>query len=153
MRARRVCRAWNAKLTSEEFCVDTIKLHFRSLWENSYASLDAGNQELAKTNPSKWLTGAAMDRIVRLHGQYHSMEVYWYNWDLDERFLTSPYRPSGPADPQYSTGKIAFRVDSRTLVVRSLSAELSQVFRDENREPIDKFLLSDEFLIGQKSNP
>ena len=159
LNARCVSRAWHSLFTSEDFCLDIIKLRFRSKWENDYAPLNTKGRDAAKSALSMWLTGQAKDRIRKLHGQYDSMEVYWYNKNVEEQDLPDRATRDGPTDHQYCNGRIAFKMQSRSVIVRNLRSvgslveEQSKTFRDRNREPIDKFLLSDEWLIWQKSSP
>lgn len=160
MNARRVSRAWNSLFTNEDFCLAVVRLCFRCKWVNDFEPLNSERKVAVKTSLSKWLTGQAIDRVRSFHGHYDSMEVYWYQGSSED--LPDRVMPNGPTDHQYCNGRVAFKLHSRVVVVRDLrklnSLSLGSLngeyhFCDVNREPIDKFLLSDEWLLGQKSNP
>lgn len=150
LRARSVSRAWNERFCSPDLCVHFIKLHFRSIWEKSYRSLESEAQELAKVTLSKWFPRAAVKRLRRQHGNYRSLTVFRYAKLHNRWFEFGDHT----RDALYNSGRIAFRTDSRTIAVQSLTGDaLPKMLMDADRAPIGDWLLSDQFVIAQKANP
>jgi hypothetical protein len=144
-----VSRAWNQRFSSPDVCISIIKLHFRSTWETSYSCVESGAQERAKTTLSRWLPGAAVKRLRRQHCKYRSVQTIPYGKPEREWVRYS----QANRDALYNNGRIAVRVDARTISVQSLIADKPPRFlMDINREPIEEWLLSDRYLIAQKSS-
>jgi hypothetical protein len=148
MRARGVSRAWNLRLSSSDLCLEISRLHFRAEWELSYKSLDAEGQNMARKTFTQWLPAAARTRVCRDRGRYRSLHFYVYE-DLGPRTLSVSAN-----EPQYSNGRIAVRQDGRMIIVNSLRLDGNpRLLMFEDRQPIQGWLLSDQFLIAQKVHP
>jgi hypothetical protein len=148
MRVRSVSRTWHEIFSTPEFCLEVIKKHFPSVWVRLYKSLDAAGQDAAKTSLSKWLPGAAADRIRRHNGRYHSMSVYHYNYERAKRMPRQLQ-----IERQYNNGRVAFRMHHYGLITRDLRTGVLTEFLDENRASIVDWFLSNQYLISSNVSP
>lgn len=146
--ARSVSRAWKEKFSSPDVCTKIVKLHFRSTWQKSYKSVERNAQDEAKTTLSQWLPFAATKRLRRQQCKYRLVRVLCYgHYDREWATYSMANR-----DAMYNDGRIAVRVDARTISVESLISNKSgRLYMDPNRQPIEEYLLSDRFLIVQTS--
>jgi hypothetical protein len=127
-----------------------IKKHFRTHWAQNYQGLRADENSNAAESPRDWFHQAASQYLRRKKGQYHSMSIYWHNLSAGATGL----EPEPFEEYQYCNGRLAIRLNSHVIKVNNLrSGSKEETFMDENREPIEKWLLSDKYLIILKSSP
>lgn len=83
--ARSVSRKWRESWSDCSVSMQMIKVHFPSVLQSSYKSLDEENQVTAKQNLSKWLPDAARNRIKREQGRYNLRYLFddCYIWFHD----------------------------------------------------------------------
>ena len=148
--ARSVSRKWNDIFSGEDFSVAIAKLHFPSTWERSFESVDDEGERQVKIRLKDWLPGAARDRIRRNRGIYHSRSTFSYapRNELEWRY---PW-----IDRQYNYGRIAFRKNRCTIIVKHLAlsnAGMQSIFVERNRQALGEWVLSDQFLIATKAQP
>ncbi|KAJ5032940.1 uncharacterized protein L3040_009529 [Drepanopeziza brunnea f. sp. 'multigermtubi'] len=149
-RIRRVCRSWNAALGTEDTCLELLKRHFPRKYEQEYRSLTsdgcADNLSSEKLKAKKelklWFDKAALARIRRARGQYHSVRTF------HQPHLGDWSRRGFYGHPQYNNGRIAYlRGCWRVLVVKSLDSPAEECFMDENRHNFALWLLSDKYIV------
>jgi hypothetical protein len=138
---RFVSRKWNEIFSSAGFCLGIIKTHFQPIWEKWYRCLTADQKLLEKEALMQWLPGAIRDRIRRQHGHYHSMSI------LPQEPL--PFS----LDWQYKSGRIAYRDSTSAITVREIRTNLTATYMDKNRLDLQRWHLSDEFLLAAKNGP
>lgn len=139
MRIRAVSRRWNAVFSSFEICSAFTKLYFLPQW-NTLLSGQYDKRILAD-----WLPQAAFKRLQRLNGRYCSVSSEKYNTKPGASTRRFP-----PPRQVYCNGKIAYNYDDRTVVVRDLRTQEEILLREENRELLSNWILSERHLIARK---
>jgi hypothetical protein len=139
LRIRAVSHRWIEAFSIPEICSRITKTYFRPHWDN----LISDNGSYVTAN---WVTQAAIKRLRRINGRHRVVSF---------KSLTGPPR-SNPFSiikrPQYYCGKVAWNYDDRTIAIRDLQTEVEVLHREENREMMSKWLLSDQFLIVTKAS-
>ncbi len=153
MRARCVSRTWSRIFSSPDFCIGVIKKHFPLVWQSQYVSLNPSEHGEAKVRLQKWLQKAALARIRRQRGQYHSMAVYRHHFeDLRGGPLRHPEDPL--EDRKYCNGRVIFRKSPYSFVVKSLRSNDTRTLMTENRTPmVHRWWISDHYLFAQSKHP
>jgi hypothetical protein len=141
---RGVSRKWKSSLSSTEFCLEMIKEHFRPYWEWSIKDVEPKAGVERKEFVVEWFKRAAIERVRREYGLYHSMAMFSHGIPQNEP-LPRSYR-------HYSNGRLGWKVgDSRFQVKHLSSGFADKLYMDENRAPMERWLLSDKHLIGVKT--
>jgi hypothetical protein len=148
-RALSVSRRWNEVFSSPDFHLGLVKLHFIQIWATTYKGLDPEKQKIRKRTLHNWLPDAALKRIKRLRGRYHSTSEYHYAWGKQCPLVFHDNFDG----PQYCKGRVAYKVNEGTIMVRSLQTEHATIFADENRVRFSKWLLTDQFIVAQLETP
>lgn len=150
LRARQVSRVWMERLSSPDVSLILIKKHFRGTWETSFNAVGSAVQESSKISPSNWLPEAAVKRLRRQQCNFRTW--HYFSYGVERQYEADNYA-YGPEDALYNNGRIAFRVNSRTIAIQTLpQVDMPRLFVDPDREPIQMWLLSEQYLIAPKSS-
>jgi hypothetical protein len=136
MRIRAVSHRWNDTFSAPEICSIFTKHFFRPHWN----TFKYDSHVLAE-----WLPRAVLKRLQRTNGYHCSVLVGEYK--KGQPFLGEYYDPHAA---QYRSGKIAYNYDAQTVAVRNLRTGIEIHLREENREHMNDWILSDQFLIVNK---
>jgi hypothetical protein len=143
LRIRAVSHGWQKAFSIPEICSRITKAYFQPYWND----LDPDHRNYISAD---WATQAAIKRLQRLNRRHN----------YDRRVFCSKSFSGGPTSgplptikrPQYYHGKIAWNYDERTIAIKDIETEVEVLHREENREMLSKWLLSDQYLIVTKAS-
>jgi len=149
LHARQVSRAWKERLSSPDVSLSLVKKHFRGTWETSLNAVKSKAQGLSKASLSKWLPEAAVRRLRRQRCAFRTWHRIPYGNGPNQSIIFM----HTPEEVLYNNGRIAFRVNTRTIALQTLlKDEPPRFLADLDRLPIEEWLLSEQFLITQTSS-
>lgn len=151
MKARCVSRQWY-KAFSESNVLQSVARTASLFAPKTFNNApDQGPQINTPPSISDWLPQAASKRIQRLHGQYTSVSARqcssFEDDDNSGGFL------GHAADKQYCGGRVAYSVNDRTIAVTDLRTDITTTVMDENRIILDRWHLSEQFVVAISKSP
>lgn len=137
-RFRVVSRSWHRMFSSPDLCLGMIQKHFPWARERFTDVTEiTTKQDAERQRLLEWFQAASINRLRKLHGQYHSTSTYYYDYIVSNR-LTQELQ----LDRRYGNGRVAFRTSESGILTRNLKTGQLLHFMEKNRHPIQEVCFS-----------
>lgn len=145
MKTRRVSRQWYKSFSEPKVLQSVARTH-SLLAPNTFSNTqDQVAQVRSPPSISEWLPQAASKRIQRIHGQYTSVSARECIKVEDDNNAGGVLSETAK---QYCGGRVAYNLNDRTIAVTDLRTDVTTTVMDENRIRLNRWHLSDQFLVA-----
>ena len=140
MRARAVSKDWVQALGTPEVSAVLLETHFEDLFRQ-YRDLGENLKRAEKAKLNALLVARASLTLKREYGKFESVAAYLYP---GERTWQNAY---------YYEGRIAIEHHDQRIEIITLDTSHTKSYMFPNREDIDRWAMTDCFLIASKLSP